>query len=129
MTESSLFHLNCKISYCHQIVRKHIRKTVINNPIIHYTAARRNLKLYTVRMKEEQKEGPHLDISWLDIDEEEVPNNNASREPKAKSSETKNSADYTHLGFLPEPSDQMPALNQKLQNKHQEDIINRNLHS
>ena len=80
-------------------------------------------------MKEEQKEGPHLDISWLDIDEEEVPNNNASREPKAKSGETKNSADYTHLGFLPEPSDQKPALNQKLQNKHKEDIINRNLHS
>lgn len=85
----------------------------LNNDGIYNTAARRNLKLYTVRMKE-QKESPHLDISWLDIDEEEVPNNNASREPKAKSSETKNSADNTHLGFLPEPSDQMPAL----QNKH-----------
>jgi hypothetical protein len=35
-------------------------------------------------MVEEQKECTHLDIGWLDVDEEEVTNNNANREPKAK---------------------------------------------
>ena len=29
-------------------------------------------------MNEVQKESPHLDIIWLDVDEEEVPNNNTS---------------------------------------------------
>lgn len=76
-----------------------------------------------------QKGSTHLDIGWLDVDEEEVTNNNARRESKAEPRETKHCTDYTHLGFLPKPSDQMSVFNQKLKNEDKEDIINRNMHS
>jgi hypothetical protein len=88
-----LFHLSCKKSNYPQIFQ------------LNYFGRYSNQENYIVRRNKQQKESPHLDIIWLDVDEEEVPNNNTSRKPKAKSKETKNYADNTHLGFLSEPSD------------------------
>jgi hypothetical protein len=43
------------------------------------------------------EENLHLDVSWLEVDEEVVPDHNTSCESKAKSRETKYRADYAHL--------------------------------
>ena len=75
-------------------------------------------------MNEVKKESPHLDIIWLDVDEEEVADNNTSRKPKAKSRETKHCANYTHLGFRPKPSDTQQLSTKSCKTNIKKGIIN-----
>jgi hypothetical protein len=104
-----------------KLFHKRIGEAAIHNLTIHQTAANRN---HAVRMNEVQKESRHLDIIWLDVDEEEVPNNNTSRKPKAKSRETKHCADYTHLVFRPKPSDTNQLSTKSCKTNIKKDIIN-----
>jgi hypothetical protein len=72
--------------------------------------------IYSKKKQVQWKKNLHLDVSWLEIDEEVVPDDNTSCESKAKSRETKHSADYAHLRLLAKTLKVMPAFNQKLKN-------------
>lgn len=59
------------------------------------------IKFYTVWKEENHWNiDVHLDISWLEVDEEVVSDDNTSGESKAKPRETKHRTNHTHLRLV-----------------------------